>query len=209
MKEEMIVVVDSGVANLASVITALGRLGVEAIVTSDPMTVRRASRVILPGVGSAPVAMQALIDRGLVDTIRNLTQPVLGICLGMQLLFESSTEGGQETSCLGIMPGVVDIMPAQKGFPIPHMGWNTLTIHERHPLLHGVVDGDYVYYVHSYGVDVHGFTIASTSYTKPFTAIASQRNFMGCQFHPERSGPVGAMILRNFLEMDDANFPGN
>ncbi len=197
----MIVLVDSGVANLASVVAALRRLGAEPVVSAEAEVLKKADRVILPGVGAAAAAMAQIRDKNLIEPLRGLTQPVLGICLGMQLLFEGSDESGG-TDGLGILPGRVELLPASSDTPVPHMGWNQLDIvAPAHPLLRDVAHGAYVYYVHSYAAPVSPVTVASTRYGAPFTAVAAQRNFMGCQFHPERSGDVGSRILRNFLEL--------
>ena len=195
-------IIDSGVANLASVLGALQRLGVEAEVTAEAAKIRAAKHVILPGVGAAGPAMAQLRAKGLVDVIRGLTQPVLGICLGMQLLFARSDEGETGESCLGIIPADVRRMQPTADQPVPHMGWNKITLlHPEHPLLRGVVDSSYVYYVHGFAVPVGDYTIATTDYGGTFTAIAAQGNFHGCQFHPERSSSVGSQILKNFLEL--------
>ena len=196
-----VAVVDSGVANLASVVAALRRLDVEACVTADPAAIKQASRVILPGVGAAAAAMSRLKEKSLPDVLRTLTQPVLGICLGMQLLFEKSAESNG-TPCLGLLEGGVERIPATPAHPVPHMGWNQLAFtRPDHPLLRGVQEGSYVYFVHSFAAPCGPLTVATASYGADFTAIAAKGNFMGCQFHPERSGAVGSLILRNFLEM--------
>jgi len=197
----MIAVVDSGVANLTSVLAALRRLSVEAIVTSNSKIIRQAKHVLLPGVGSAAAAMDQLQRKGLVEDIKRLQQPVLGICLGMQLLFERSTEGGN-TECLGILPGTIDLLIAKPGMPVPHMGWNQLQTQKvQHPIMKNVADNACVYFVHSYALPPTTFTIASTCYSSEFSAIIADRNFIGCQFHPERSGEIGSRILHNFLRM--------
>ncbi len=197
----MIAVVDSGVANLTSVMAALRRLGAEVTVTTSAQTIVQASHVILPGVGAAAAAMARLRQKGLVDVLRGLTQPVLGICLGMQLLFEKSEEGG-DTPCLGILPGTAALLSTAPCMPVPHMGWNQLQFQKAdHPLLLNVEDGPCVYFVHSYALPVTALTVASTCYTSEFTSIAAGRNFAGCQFHPERSGEVGSRLLGNFLGM--------
>lgn len=194
-------VVDSGVANLASVMAALRRLDLDAKVTSDAGEIRAASHVILPGVGAAAAAMAQLEAKGLCEVIRALTQPVLGICLGMQLLFTRSTEG-EGRDCLGVIEGAVAQLPPKPDMPIPHMGWNQLKRRDAdHPLLRGVADGSFVYFVHSFAAPVAGYTLASCDYSAAFTAIAGHRNFFGCQFHPERSGAVGQRVLKNFAEM--------
>ena len=197
----MIAIIDSGGANIASVRFALERLGVDSVLTADPAVISAAERVILPGVGAAPVAMAQLARAGLVECIRGLTQPVLGICLGMQLLFERSEEG--DTPLLGLVAGTCGAFDPGMGLTVPHMGWNRLLPRGegRHPLLSGVEDGAHVYFVHSYAAPVSADTVASCSYGVDFTALVARGNFMGAQFHPERSGPVGARILGNFLAL--------
>ena len=197
----MIAIIDSGGANIASVRFALERLGVDSVLTADPAVISAAERVILPGVGAAPVAMAQLGRAGLVECIRGLTQPVLGICLGMQLLFERSDEG--DTPLLGLVGGTCSAFAPGMGLTVPHMGWNRLLPQGqwRHPLLSGVEDGAHVYFVHSYAAPVSADTVASCSYGVDFTAVVARGNFMGAQFHPERSGPVGARILGNFLAL--------
>jgi len=197
----MIAIIDSGGANIASVRFALERLGVDSVLNADPAVISAAERVILPGVGAAPVAMAQLARAGLVECIRGLTQPVLGICLGMQLLFERSEEG--DTPLLGLVGGTCGAFDPGMGLTVPHMGWNRLLPRGegRHPLLSGVEDGAHVYFVHSYAAPVSADTVASCSYGVDFTALVARGNFMGAQFHPERSGPVGARILGNFLAL--------
>ncbi len=194
-----VAIIDSGGANLASLTFALQRLGASAVVTSDPRTIAKAERVLLPGVGSANNAMRRLRDTQLVGTIRALRQPVMGICLGMQLLFERSEEGSED--CLGILPGTVARFPTRPGLPVPHMGWNQLSIRAADPLLAGIATGEYVYFVHGYAVAPSPTTIATADYGGAFAAVVRQGNFCGTQFHPERSSSVGARILRNFLEL--------
>ena len=197
----MIAIIDSGGANIASVRFALERLGVDSVLTADPAVISAAEGVILPGVGAAPVAMAQLARAGLVECIRGLTQPVLGICLGMQLLFERSEEG--DTPLLGLVGGTCGAFDPGMGLTVPHMGWNRLLPRGegRHPLLSGVEEGAHVYFVHSYAAPVSADTVASCSYGVDFTALVARGNFMGAQFHPERSGPVGARILGNFLAL--------
>ena len=198
----MIAIIDSGGANIASVTFALERCGATATLTTDAEMIASADKVILPGVGAAPVAMAQLQKAGLVDCIRGLTQPVLGICLGMQLLFERSEEG--DTALLGLIPGTVGAFQPAPGLSIPHMGWNRLLPTAgvaANPLLKGIDDGAHVYFVHSYFAPVSGDTVAACRYGADFTALVAHGNFMGAQFHPERSGPIGARILQNFLEL--------
>ena len=194
----MIAIIDSGGANIASVQFALERLGAESVLTNDVKMIQSADKVLLPGVGAAPVAMQNLAEYELTHCIRGLTQPVMGICLGMQLLFAVSPEGN--TPLLGIFDADCETFTPAQGRSVPHMGWNRLSKQQDHPLLAGVDEGTHVYFVHSYFAPVTAQTIAATNYGDDFTAIVAENNFMGCQFHPERSGPVGAQILRNFLE---------
>ena len=195
----MIAIIDSGGANIASVQFALERLGAESVLTKDVKMIQSADKVLLPGVGAAPAAMQSLTEYGLIDCIRGLTQPVMGICLGMQLLFAASPEGN--TSLLSIFDADCKTFTPAQGRTVPHMGWNRLSKKQDHPLLAKVDEGAHVYFVHSYFAPLTAQTIAATSHGDDFTAIVAESNFMGCQFHPEKSGPVGAEILRNFLEM--------
>lgn len=195
----MIALVDSGGANLASVRFALERLGIDSRLTADPAEIRAAERVILPGVGSAQEGMRKLRARNLVDTIRSLTQPVIGFCLGEQLLFDSSEEG--DTPALGLIPGRVTRLPESPGITVPHMGWNTLEIRRDSPLLHGIPREARFYFVHSYAGPVNAHTVATATHGVPFAAIVQRGNFHGVQFHPERSGPAGAQLLKNFLTL--------
>ena len=193
------VIIDSGGANLASVRFALDRLNAPATVTTDPEVVRAADRVILPGVGMAADAMNRLRAAGLVEVIPTLKQPVLGICVGMQLLYEGSEEGNVE--CLRILPGTVRRLQPEPGRPVPHMGWNTLVTLREDPLLEGISGSDYVYFVHSYAAPVSDITIARTDYGSQVSAAVRRDNFWGAQFHPERSAETGARLLANFLRL--------
>ena len=192
-----IAVVDSGGANISSVLHALRRLGAEPDFTSDPAVIRAAERVILPGVGAAGRAMEVLHGHGLVSVIRELTQPVLGICLGMQLLFESSEE--DDANLLGLIPGRLRRLPDHPGLRVPHMGWNAIRNLRPDPLTDGL-DGRWFYFVHSYAAPLGDWTLASCSHGEPFSAIVRKGNFRGAQFHPERSATAGAELLRRFLE---------
>lgn len=194
----MLAIVDSGGANIASVRFALDRLGIQSELTADPAIIRSADRVILPGVGAANEGMRKLHERGLVDCVRSLTQPVLGVCLGMQLLFESSAEGPTET--LGLIPGQVELLPCAPGIQVPHMGWNTILSGKNAPLLEGIDEEARFYFVHSYAGPVNAFTVASCDHGTPFAAVVQRGNFCGFQFHPERSGVAGARLLKNFVE---------
>ena len=200
MSERRVVIVASGGANIASLQFALERLQVASAVTADADQIRAASHVILPGVGAAADAMARLRRSHLDTVIPTLRQPVLGICLGMQLLYEASLEG--DARCLGIIPGRAQRLSAAPGRPVPHMGWNSLDIRRPCPLLAGIADGDYAYFVHSYALKLSDATVASTRYGAPFSACVQWQNFYGTQFHPERSAAVGARLLGNFLAID-------
>jgi len=194
-----VVLVDAGGTNIGSVRYALQRLGVDASLTSDAETIRSADKVILPGVGAAGPGMARLRELDLVDEIRALTQPVLGVCLGMQLLCERSEEG--DTACLGVVPATVRRFAEQPGRRVPHMGWNRVRHQREHPLLAGLGDDDWAYFVHSYAVPMGDYALASTDYGDEFACVISRGNFHGMQFHPERSAKVGAHLLKNFLEL--------
>ena len=192
-------IIDSGGANIGSVMHALKRLGAEPLFTADAPAIRAADRVLLPGVGAAGAAMSRLRDLGLVQCIRELQQPVLGICLGMQLLFEKSTE--DNTQCLGIIPGILKKLEPSEGIRVPHMGWNTTTATGTDPLLSGLPEKPWFYFVHSYCAPVSKSTLATCLHGESFAAIVRQGNFFGAQFHPERSARSGARLLANFLEL--------
>lgn len=194
-----IVLVDAGVTNIGSVRYALQRLGVDAGMTDDANRIRAADRVILPGVGAAGPGMQRLRERGLIEVIRGLRQPVLGVCLGMQLLFEHSDEGASD--CLGVIPGRVRRLADAEGVRIPHMGWNRLHHNSDDILLADVDEGAWCYFVHSYAAPVTTHTLASSHYGTSFAAVVRRDNFYGTQFHPERSSSTGAAILENFLRL--------
>jgi glutamine amidotransferase len=193
------VIVDSGGANLASLQFALERLGARAVVSSDARAIAAAPRVLLPGVGSAADAMQRLRRSGLAELLPTLRQPVLGICLGMQLLFERSAEG--TTECLAVLPGTVRHLEAAPGRPVPHMGWNQLTDARADPLLEGIEPGEYFYFVHSYAAPTSEVTVAEVHYGEAVSAVVRRGNFWGTQFHPERSASSGARLLGNFLRL--------
>ena len=192
-------IIDSGGANIASLRYAIERLGVESDLTTDPARLRAASHVILPGVGAASDCMSRLEKANLVDTIRTLQQPLLGICVGMQLLFDSSEEG--DVRCLGLLPGRVQRFADREGLPVPHMGWNQLNLSQPSPLFDDIENGDYVYFVHSYAAPLGSHSIASSEYGVPFTAVVQRGNVYGAQFHPERSARIGSLLLRNFLRL--------
>lgn len=192
----MIAVIDYKAGNLCSVGNALHRIGADFVVTADSELIRRADHVLLPGVGEAAHAMAELRARGLDSLIPTLTQPVLGICIGIQLLCQSSEEGN--TSCLGVFPTEVRRLVAPK---VPEMGWNQIC-NLSSPLFRGVNEGSFVYYVHSFApAIVEECTIATTDYFGTFSGALAFRNFFGTQFHPEKSGLVGEQILKNFLSL--------
>lgn len=195
----MVVLVDAGGTNIGSVRYALQRLGADAALTADAAAIRAADKVILPGVGAAGPGMARLRELGLVDVLRSLEQPVLGVCLGMQLLCAHSEESG--TECLGLIPAPVRRFVEAPGLRVPHMGWNGLSVQREHPLLAGLDDGEQAYFVHSYAVPVGDWTLATADYGGAFSAVIAYGNFHGMQFHPERSAAVGARLLKNFLEL--------
>ena len=196
----MITVIEIGCANTASVLFALERLGAEAQLSSDPAEISAASKVVLPGVGAAGFAMSRIRELGLYDVIRGLKVPLLGVCLGQQLLFEGSEEG--DVDCLGLIPGRVTKMTATADMVVPHMGWNQLEVIKTDPLTAGVNDGDFAYFVHSFVCPVNAFTLTTSTYGAPFSAMVRKDNVFGCQFHPERSSATGARILENFLRVE-------
>jgi imidazole glycerol-phosphate synthase subunit HisH len=203
------VIIDSGGANLASLRFAFERLGARTHVSCDAREIAAAARVVLPGVGSAADAMQRLRRAGIAQMLPGLQQPVLGICLGMQLLFERSAEG--DTECLGVLPGTVQRLEAAPGRPVPHMGWNRLTRSRADPLLEGIGPGEYFYFVHSYAVPAaqppsssqwQPWALAEVQYGQAVCAAVRRGNFCGTQFHPERSASAGARLLANFLRSE-------
>jgi glutamine amidotransferase len=196
---DAVAIIDGGGANIASLRFALERLGRDSVLTTDHDTIRRARHVILPGVGAAGAAMAKLGAAGLDALIPTLTQPLLGICLGMQLLYDASDEGN--VTCLGVIPGRARRFTPAADRPVPHMGWNQLHRTADIPLLAGVADEAYCYFVHSYALPVTADTVATTRYGWEFAAMARRGNFLAAQFHPERSGAVGSAILANFLRL--------
>ena len=189
--------IDYGAGNVQSVQYALERLGYRAELTADPDRIAASDKVIFPGVGAAKASMAALRERGLDVAIPKLTQPVLGICVGMQVMGSHSEE--EDTPCLGIVPGRVRKFDASGGAKVPHMGWNTLQ--DVGGWLPRETESAHVYYVHSYAMEVGPWTVATTDYTLPFSAALQHGNFYGTQFHTEKSGDVGHRILRAFLEL--------
>lgn len=193
-----ITMVDNGGANLASLGYAFDRLGATVTHTRDAATIRSAERVVLPGVGAAGDGMARLRQHELDQLIPTLTQPVLGICLGLQLLYTHSAE--DDTDCLGIFNGTVSALPQGQGFSVPHMGWNRPRSVATHPLLNGITEADWFYFAHSFIAPVNDHTLAAGDCGKPFTMIAASNNFVGAQFHPERSADAGTRFLQNFLD---------
>jgi len=196
LEQTNVVIIDTGCANITSVRCAFERLSDNVTVSRDVELIKNASHVVLPGVGTAGAAMAKLKQFELVEFIQGLTQPVLGICLGMQLLTAASQE--RDVSCLGIVNASVSPLTKVEDLPLPHMGWNKLTDLTA-PLFNDISDGSYVYFVHSFAVPVGDYTQAQSHYGQAFSAAIAKDNFYGVQFHPERSGKVGAQILKNFL----------
>jgi len=198
--------VDTGCANLASVQSAIERLGFTVTISDDTEAIAQADKVILPGVGNAQHAMQNLQQKSLIHTLQQLTQPVLGFCLGMQLMTRHSAElslnqaNNTLVDCLNLIPTEIKALPSGK-VRLPHMGWNTLTQVSNHPIFEGITVGDYFYFVHSFAAPISEYTIASCEYGINFSAAIAKNNFVGCQFHPERSGKLGSKIIENFLTM--------
>lgn len=201
MSPTRVALVDSGGTNIGSVSYALERLGATARLTADRADILAADRVILPGVGAAGAGMRRLREAGLVEVLHEVQAPLLGVCLGMQLLFERSEEdGGVDT--LGLVPGSVTRLRADDGVRVPHMGWNALTELADDPLLAGIGEGERAYFVHSYAAPAGECTLAATTHGQTFTAVVRSGLRWGAQFHPERSASVGARLLRNFVEVD-------
>ena len=192
-----VAIIDSGGSNIASLLYALKRLQTKAVLTTDVDVIRNAKRVLLPGVGAARDAMNRLTNAGLVEVIRNLTQPVLGICLGMQLLCERSEE--EDVECLGIIPGTANKLPSSTSDPVPNMGWCATEVVSDHQILQDIRDRSYFYYIHSYALPVSEYTIATAIHSESFSAVISKDNFVAAQFHPERSSIAGSVLLANFL----------
>jgi glutamine amidotransferase len=195
-----LVMIDAGGANFGSVQYAFERLGVAPRIVRDADGLAGADRIVLPGVGAAAPAMAALRSQGLEAALRETRVPLLGICLGMQLLYEASEEG--DVDCLGLIPGRVRRLRPQAGMRIPHMGWNALhrCSNSDGVLLNGVQDGDQAYFVHGFAAPVDDHTLASTHHGAPFAAIVRHGRCVGMQFHPERSSVLGATLLRNFVD---------
>lgn len=203
MIQPKITIIDTGCANLSSVKIALDRLGADVRISADLDDIRNADKLILPGVGSAIAAMKSINERKLADAVREAKQPLLGICLGMQMLGESSEESmsegnGSAVDCLSVCRGKVSLLETN-GLRLPHMGWNSVKTVKEHPLFKGIPEGSYFYFVHSYAYGIGEDTIATCEHGTEFTSVIGRGNFMGTQFHPEKSGPIGAKLLGNFI----------
>ena len=194
-----LVIIDSGGANLASVRQALLRLGVDAPVTLDTDVIRDAKRLVLPGVGAAAPIMRRLRESGVAEVLLELRTPLLGICIGMQVLYARSAEG--DTPCLGLLPGTIETIAAKPGIRVPHMGWNRLRRERESPLLDGIGD-DHVYFVHSYAAAIDENCLASVEHGAHYAALVQCGHVAGAQFHPERSAQTGARLLQNFLRWE-------
>lgn len=204
MAAKHITVINTGCANIASVRFACERLGLRVTVSDNPEHISQAEHVILPGVGSAAAAMASIREKGLESCIQSLTQPVLGVCLGMQLMVEQSQENdlgnSASTPCLALIPGEVTRLQANTK-RIPHMGWNEVTSVSDNPLFEGIKDGSHFYFVHSFAVGKYAHTLATCEYGQVFSAAIHKENFFGVQFHPERSSTAGAQLLTNFINL--------
>lgn len=199
-----VVIIDTGCANVSSVKFAIERLGYAVTISKEPEVVLAADKLFLPGVGTASEAMKNLEQRNLIELVKQVEKPLLGICLGMQLLGKLSREKGSKADdiveCLGLCDGEVNLMETGD-LPLPHMGWNTVTAKAGNPLFKGIESGEYFYFVHSFAMPVADYTIASCDYGNPFTAAVQQGNYYGVQFHPERSSKAGSRLIQNFLEL--------
>ncbi|MDA0987607.1 MAG: imidazole glycerol phosphate synthase subunit HisH [Chloroflexi bacterium] len=210
MTEATITIVDYGAGNLRSVAKAMEKLGRSALITDDPEEILKASAVILPGQGASESAMRALHQRDLVEPIKDVIEkgvPFFGVCLGLQLLLDSSEEG--PSPCLGVARGQVRLLPPE--VKRPHMGWNQVTLHGTHPVFEGVESGSYFYFVHSYyaAPDYQSLVLGTTEYGVQFCSVIAMNNLVATQFHPEKSGALGLRLYENFLKsMVDGNGGG-
>ncbi|TMO84627.1 imidazole glycerol phosphate synthase subunit HisH [Pseudoalteromonas spongiae] len=194
----MIAIINTGCANINSVRFAFERLGAQVEIITEPEKLNDFPRAVLPGVGHASVAMKRLIDNNWQDAIRNYKKPLLGICLGMQLMCDETEEGDVKT--LALIPGKLNALQSEC-LTLPHMGWNNLDLKSDHPILAGINGNDQVYYVHSFAHVPNQYTLASSNYSAEFSAIIAKDNFIGMQFHPEKSARVGERLLKNFLAL--------
>ncbi|WP_295894202.1 imidazole glycerol phosphate synthase subunit HisH [uncultured Vibrio sp.] len=204
MSDQKVVIIDTGCANVSSVKFAIERLGYTVTISKQPDVVLGADKLFLPGVGTASEAMKNLKERELIDLVKKVDKPLLGICLGMQLLGKASQEKGQKADdiveCLGLCEGEVKRMETGE-LPLPHMGWNTVEAASGHPLFKDIEMNEYFYFVHSFAMPVGDYTIGQCDYGKPFTAALQSDNYYGVQFHPERSSKAGSKLIQNFLEL--------
>jgi glutamine amidotransferase len=209
MASQNIVIIDTGCANISSVQFAIERLGAKVTVSAEPDVIRAADKVFLPGVGSAFAAMKSIKQKQLVELVQSLTQPVLGICLGMQLMTRASEESPgshldvsatDNIDCLSLIDTEIKRMQAGD-LVLPHMGWNQIKVEQAHPLFKDIPDGSFFYFVHSFCAPLSEYTLASCEYGQGFSASIGNGNFFGVQFHPERSGEAGAKLLSNFINM--------
>jgi len=199
MARANVAIINSGGANIASLQFALERLGARSELTADAGAIAAASHVILPGVGAAANAMSTLRRSRLDRLIPRLSQPVLGICLGMQLLAEASEE--DQAECLGIVPATARRLHRSARHPVPHTGWAPVRPSQQHPLFRDIADDTYFYFLHSYALPVAGYTLATTAHGQELSAACARDNFLATQFHPERSAAAGARLLQNFLAL--------
>ena len=197
--KKQVAIIDSIGSNLASLKFALDRIKINFIVTNEVTQIRNSSHIILPGVGAAKNAMNKLSQHEIIETITTLSQPTLGICLGMQIFMEHSEE--DDTSCLGVFGDSCKLFENQENYPVPHMGWNTIELESSSNLSTGINSGTHFYFVHSYYVPLNSQTIASTTYSRKFSSIIQKDNFVGTQFHPEKSGEQGSILLKNFTNL--------
>ncbi|MBF9000789.1 imidazole glycerol phosphate synthase subunit HisH [Vibrio nitrifigilis] len=201
---QKVVIIDTGCANISSLRFAIERLGYDAVISRDPAVVLAADKLFLPGVGTATEAMKNLRERGLIELVKKVEKPLLGICLGMQLLGlrseEKRSDATAQVDCLGLCQGVVKQMDTA-GLPLPHMGWNTVKVVDQHPLFAGIEETEHFYFVHSFAMPVGDYTIAQGDYGNPFSAAIQSGNYYGVQFHPERSSKAGAKLIANFLNL--------
>lgn len=202
--EQKVVIIDTGCANVSSVKFAIERLGYDVTISKQPEVVLAADKLFLPGVGTASEAMKNLEQRNLISLVKQVQKPMLGICLGMQLLGKLSQEKGQKADelveCLGLCDGEVKLLETGE-LPLPHMGWNTVKTKPDHPLFQGIEEGEYFYFVHSFAMPVGDYTIAECNYGSPFSAAIQSGHYYGVQFHPERSSKAGSKLIQNFLEL--------